>query len=69
MNFIKQYVFIFAVCILLVMLLTGCDTFENKMNEMNGLSCAPPIHSICEPNESLLICDSEDKRECQGWIL
>jgi hypothetical protein len=72
MSFIKQYVFVFAVCILLVMLLAGCDTFENKMNEMNemnGLTCAPPIHSICEPNESLLICSSEDKRECVGWLI
>ena len=68
MRFIKQYVFIFAVCILLVMLLTGCDTFKNKMNEMEARSCQP-IHSMCESNESLLICDSEDKRECQGWLI
>jgi uncharacterized lipoprotein YajG len=65
MSFIKQYVFIFAVCILLVMLLTGCDTFENKMK---ARSCQP-IHSMCESNESLLICDSADKRECRGWLI
>jgi hypothetical protein len=52
-----------------VTLLSGCSVMQNKMDELNGLSCAPPIHSICEPNESLLICDSADKRECHGWIL
>jgi uncharacterized lipoprotein YajG len=52
-----------------VTLLAGCSVMQNKMNEMNGLSCAPPVHSVCEPNESLLICDSADKRECQGWLI
>ena len=52
-----------------VTLLAGCSVMQNKMDEMNGLTCAPPIHSICEPNESLLICDSADKRECQGWLV
>ena len=52
-----------------VTLLAGCSVMQNKMDEMNGLTCAPPIHSICEPNESLLICDSADKRECQGWLI
>jgi hypothetical protein len=52
-----------------VTLLSGCSVMQNKMDELNGLSCAPPIHSICAPNESLLICDSADKRECHGWIL
>jgi hypothetical protein len=53
-----------------VTLLAGCSTMQNKMDEMNGLRCeVPPIHSICEPNESLLICDSADKTECHGWIL
>jgi hypothetical protein len=47
MRFIKQYVFIFAVCTLFVMLLTGCDTFKNKMNEMNRLNCQPPDVSLC----------------------
>jgi hypothetical protein len=55
--------------LIVVTLLAGCSVMQNKMDEMSGLSCAPPIHSICEPNESLLICDSADKRECQGWIL
>ncbi len=50
-----------------VTLLAGCSVMQNKMDEMN--SCTPPVHSICEPNESLLICDSADKRECQGWII
>jgi hypothetical protein len=52
-----------------VTLLSGCSAFQNKIDEMNGLSCAPPVHSVCEPNESLLICDSADKRECQGWLI
>ncbi len=53
-----------------VTLLAGCSVMQNKMDEMNGLSCeVPPVHSICEPNESLLICDSADKRECQGWLI
>jgi hypothetical protein len=51
---------------LIVTLLTGCSVMQNKMDE---LSCAPPIHSVCEPNESLLICDSADKRECHGWLI
>ena len=52
-----------------VMLLSGCSVMQNKMDELNGVSCAPPVHSVCEPNESLLICDSADKRECQGWLI
>ena len=52
-----------------ITLLSGCSAMQNKIDEMNGLSCAPPIHSICEPNESLLICDSADKRECHGWLI
>jgi hypothetical protein len=52
-----------------VTLLSGCSVMQNKMDELNGVSCAPPVHSVCEPNESLLICDSADKRECHGWIL
>ena len=53
-----------------VTLLAGCSVMQNKMNEMNGLNCeVPPVHSICEPNESLLVCDSADKKECQGWLV
>jgi uncharacterized lipoprotein YajG len=48
-------------------LLTGCSIMQNKMDELN--SCTPPIHSICEPNESLLICASADKKDCYGWIV
>jgi hypothetical protein len=51
-----------------VTFLSGCSVMQDKMNEMNGLSCAPPVHSICEPNESLLICESADKKDCYGWI-
>tara|TARA_R110002096_G_scaffold389643_1_gene584079 strand:+ start:87 stop:272 length:186 start_codon:yes stop_codon:yes gene_type:complete len=56
------------VLIVTVTLLTGCSVMQDKMDAMNG-SCAPPIHSMCEPNESLLICDSADKKDCHGWIL
>ena len=55
--------------LIVAILLTGCSVMQDKMNEMNGLTCAPPIHTMCEPNESLLICDSADKRECYGWII
>ena len=63
--YIGFYVWLF----LLVVMLTGCSVMQNKMDEMNGLSCAPPVHSICEPNESLLICDSADKKDCHGWLI
>ena len=52
----------------MVTLLTGCSVMQNKMDEMNGLSCVPPVHSVCEPNESLLICDSADLTECDGYL-
>jgi len=53
-----------------VVTLTGCSQFETKIDEMNRLNCeVPPVHSVCEPNESLLICDSADKRECHGWLV
>ncbi len=57
------------ISIVVIVLLAGCSVMQDKMDELNGLTCAPPIHSICEPNESLLICSSEDKTECQGWII
>ena len=59
----------FLLVVVMMFLLTGCSVFQEKMNSMNGLTCAPPIHTMCEPNESLLICDSEDKTECYGWII
>jgi hypothetical protein len=64
-----QTIVLIIVLQVMVTLLTGCSVMQNKMDELNGLSCAPPIHSICEPNESLLICDSADKSSCQGWII
>ena len=64
-----QTIALIIVLQVMVTLLTGCSVMQNKMDELNGLSCAPPIHSVCEPNESLLICDSADKRECHGWII
>ena len=64
-----QTIALIIVLQVMVTLLTGCSVMQNKMDELNGLSCAPPIHSICEPNESLLICDSADKKDCVGWII
>ncbi len=64
-----QTIALIIVLQVVVTLLAGCSVMQNKLDEMNGLKCAPPIHSVCEPNESLLICDSSDKRECQGWII
>ena len=55
--------------VVVMVLLTGCSVLQEKMNSMNGLTCAPPVHSMCEPNESLLICDSADKRDCHGWLI
>jgi hypothetical protein len=53
-----------------VTLLSGCSTMQNKIDEMHRLNCeVPPVHSICEPNESLLICDSADKKDCHGWLI
>ena len=54
-----------------IVFLSGCNNniLQNKIDEMNGLSCAQPVHSICEPNESLLICDSADKKHCHGWLI
>ena len=51
-----------------VILLSGCSTLQNKMDELNGCE-VPPIHTTCEPNESLLICDSEERINCQGGIV
>ena len=64
-----QTIALIIVLQVMVTLLTGCSVMQNKMDELNGLSCAPPIHSICEPNESLLICDSADKKDCHGWLI
>ena len=64
-----QTIALIIVLQVMVTLLTGCSVMQNKMDEMNGLSCAPPVHSVCEPNESLLICDSADKKDCHGWLI
>ena len=64
-----QTIVLIIVLQVMVTLLTGCSVMQNKMDELNGLSCAPPVHSICEPNESLLICDSADKKDCHGWLI
>ena len=56
------------VCVIIIFL-SGCSALQDKMDSMSGLSCTPPVvHSVCEPNESLLICNSADKKDCYGWI-
>ena len=64
-----QTIALIIVLQVVVTLLTGCSVMQNKMDELNGLSCVPPVHSVCEPNESLLICDSADKKDCHGWLI
>ena len=61
-----QTIAVIIVLQVVVTLLAGCSVMQNKMDE---LSCSQPIHSVCEPNESLLICDSADKTDCNGWII
>ena len=54
--------------IILALLLSSCADFERKMHEAQQLQCKKPIHSMCKPNESLLICNTADKTDCYGWI-
>ena len=56
------------ILIILLLLLTGCTEFQTKMDDLRNKSCQP-VHSMCEQNESLLICDSADKRDCHGWLI
>jgi hypothetical protein len=56
------------ILIVLLLLLTGCSVLQDKMDALDYQSCQP-VHSMCEQNESLLICDSEDKRDCHGWLI
>ena len=45
----------------LVLFLAGCHMFEEKLSE-------PPPFYTCEATESLLICDSADLTECDGYL-
>ncbi len=47
--------------IVLVLFLAGCHMFEEKLAE-------PPPFYTCEATESLLICDSADLTECDGYL-
>ena len=46
--------------IVLVLLLTGCSVLEEKF--------VKPPHTMCDKNESLLICDSADLNNCAGYL-
>ena len=46
--------------IVLVLLLTGCSALQEKF--------VKPPHTMCDKNESLLICDSADLENCAGYL-
>lgn len=46
--------------IVLVLLLTGCSALQEKF--------VKPPHTMCDKNESLLICDSADLDSCAGFL-
>jgi len=56
-----------AIAIALVALLTGCDEFEREMlikkQNMEGYP-----FTMCDENESLLICDSAELTHCWGYL-
>jgi hypothetical protein len=35
------------ILMLVLLLLTGCNTLQDKMDEMNRLNCQPPDVSLC----------------------
>ena len=55
--------------IFISVILISCTDFERKMYEAQQLQCKKPIHSMCEPNETLLICDTANKTECYGKLI
>ena len=63
MSFIKQYVLIFSVCILLVMLLTGCVEFEAKIGEIQSQQYHEETEQLC------CIPDPDFPHSCDGWLL
>ena len=62
MSFIKQYVLIFSICVLLVILLTGCAEFETKIEEMKSQQHEDAEQLCCIP-------DSDFPHSCDGWLL
>ena len=47
--------------IVLVVLLTGCSALEEKLTQ-------PPPFYMCDKSEQLLICDTADLTECDGYL-
>ena len=50
MNFIKQYLLVFLACMLLAIVLAGCNTLNNKIDLMKSehqLTCSPVDSSMC----------------------
>ena len=46
--------------IVLVLLLTGCSALQEKF--------VKPPHTLCDKNETLLICDSAKLDSCVGYL-
>ena len=46
--------------IILALALTGCSALEQKMLR--------PPYTLCDENESLLICDSAELKNCVGFL-
>ena len=46
--------------IVLVLLLTGCSALQEKF--------VKPPYTMCDKNESLLICDSAELTHCWGYL-
>jgi hypothetical protein len=55
------------IAIALVILLTGCSEFEKEMMIKRQYMESYPF-TMCDENESLLICDSEDLVHCWGYL-
>jgi len=46
--------------IILALALTGCSALEQKLTR--------PPYTLCDENESLLICDSAELKNCVGFL-
>ena len=57
------------VCLLVIVawLMAGCSEFEREMM-MKKQDMEKYPFAMCDENESLLICDSEDLTHCWGYL-
>ena len=46
--------------LILALALTGCSALEQKLTR--------PPYTLCDENESLLICDSAELNSCVGYL-